>query len=219
MLFADVSGFTALSETLDPEAMQLVMRDTMSLLAECVQAEGGTLEKFIGDALCAIFGAPVAHVDEPERAARACLAMHEAPRRAGRSRPGSPAARRCTSASTPARSSPARSVTARQFGVMGDTINTAARLMGLAGDAETFVSADHRPPPPALVPARGRRPPRGEGQGRAAGRVASSLGALSEAEHDASSGASGRRCVGRDAELDTLAPRWRRAPPTATASW
>ena len=77
VVFADVTGFTALSETLDPEAMQLVMRDTMSLLAECVQAEGGTVEKFIGDALCAIFGAPVAHVDEPERAARACLAMHE----------------------------------------------------------------------------------------------------------------------------------------------
>ena len=112
VLFADVSGFTALSETLDPEAMQLVMRDTMSLLAECVLAEGGTLEKFIGDALCAIFGAPVAHLDEPERAARAALAMHAA--LADRAAAAGPTSRRSTStsASTPARSSPAPSATA-----------------------------------------------------------------------------------------------------------
>jgi class 3 adenylate cyclase len=140
VLFADVSGFTALSETLDPEAMQLVMRDTMSLLAECVQAEGGTLEKFIGDALCALFGAPVAHVDEPERAARAALAMHAALADRAGTRPDLPALTVHVGINTGPVIAGAVG-DGSQFGVMGDTINTAARLMGLAGDAQTFVSA------------------------------------------------------------------------------
>jgi adenylate cyclase len=140
VVFADVTGFTALSETMDPEAMQLVMRDTMSLLADCVQAEGGTLEKFIGDALCAIFGAPVAHVDEPERAARACLAMHRALAERATARPDLPPMTVHAGINTgPVIAGAVGDGT--QFGVMGDTINTAARLMGLAGDGETYVSA------------------------------------------------------------------------------
>jgi class 3 adenylate cyclase/tetratricopeptide (TPR) repeat protein len=140
VVFADVTGFTALSETLDPEAMQLVMRDTMSLLAESVQAEGGTVEKFIGDALCAIFGAPVAHPDEPERAARACLAMHARLAERAASRPDLPPLTVHVGINTgPVIAGAVGDGT--QFGVMGDTINTAARLMGLAGEAQTFVSA------------------------------------------------------------------------------
>jgi class 3 adenylate cyclase len=140
VLFADVSGFTALSETLDPEAMQLVMRDTMSVLAECVQAEGGTLEKFIGDALCAIFGAPVAHPDEPDRAARAAIAMHERLSERAVSRPDLPPLGVHVGINTGPVIAGAVG-DGSQFGVMGDTINTAARLMGLAGDGQTFVSS------------------------------------------------------------------------------
>jgi class 3 adenylate cyclase len=91
ILFADVSGFTALGERLDPEEVQLVMRDTMGGLARCVQAEAGHVEKFIGDAVCAIFGAPMAHEDEPERAVRTALAMHATVADLARRRPDLPA--------------------------------------------------------------------------------------------------------------------------------
>ena len=140
VLFADVSGFTELSETLDPEAMQLVMRDTMSLLAECIVAEGGTLEKFIGDAVCAIFGAPIAHPDEPERAARSALAMHRALEARAGERPDLPPLNVHVGINTGPVIAGAVG-DGSQFGVMGDTINTAARLMGIAKDAQTFVSA------------------------------------------------------------------------------
>jgi class 3 adenylate cyclase len=141
VLFADVSGFTALSEQLDPEAFQLVMRDTMALLASCVTAEGGTVEKFIGDALCALFGAPVAHPDEPERAARAALAMHRALAERAAARPDLPALQVHVGINTGPVIAGAVG-DGSQFGVMGDTINSAARLMGLATDGETFVSAE-----------------------------------------------------------------------------
>jgi adenylate cyclase len=140
VLFADVSGFTALSEALDAEAVQLVMRDTMSLLAECVQAEGGTLEKFIGDAVCAIFGAPVGHPDEPERAARSALAMHAALAERAAGRLDLPALSVHAGINTgPVIAGAVGDGT--QFGVLGDTTNTAARLMDLAADGQTFVSS------------------------------------------------------------------------------
>jgi class 3 adenylate cyclase len=141
VLFADVSGFTELSEQLDPEAFQLVMRDTMGVMAACVAEEGGTLEKFIGDALCALFGAPVAHVDEPERAARAALTMHAALAERAKLRPDLPALEVHVGINT----GPVIAGTVgdgSQFGVMGDTINAAARLMNLAQHGETFVSAE-----------------------------------------------------------------------------
>lgn len=141
VLFADVSGFTALAETLDPEQVQLVMRDVLAGLAGCITRLGGEVEKFIGDAVCAIFGAPVAYPDEPQRAARAAMAMHQvmAERTAGR--PDLPPLAIHAGVNT-------GTVVAggvgdgSQFGVMGDTINVAARLMGLAVDGETFVSAE-----------------------------------------------------------------------------
>src|SRR5436190_11391301 len=70
VLFADVSGFTALSEHLDTEEFQRVMKVAMSAIAAIITRHDGYIEKFIGDAGCAIFGAPIAHDAEPQRAAR-----------------------------------------------------------------------------------------------------------------------------------------------------
>jgi class 3 adenylate cyclase/tetratricopeptide (TPR) repeat protein len=201
VLFADVTGFTELSETLDPEAMQLVMRETMTLLAECILAQGGTLEKFIGDAVCAIFGAPLGHPDEPERAARAALAMHRALEARAAARPDLPPLNVHVGINTGPVIAGAVG-DGSQFGVMGDTINTAARLMGLAKDAQTFVSASTA-----------RRLRRGfhlvdaglhEVKGKAEPlSVASLLGELSEAERgDAPSLRA--PLVGRDDELAAL---------------
>ena len=75
ILFADVTGSTGLGERLDPERLQEVMATYFGAMREEIEAEGGTVEKFIGDAVMAAFGVPVAHEDDPGRALRASLRM------------------------------------------------------------------------------------------------------------------------------------------------
>ncbi|MGH8009889.1 MAG: adenylate/guanylate cyclase domain-containing protein, partial [Candidatus Binatia bacterium] len=75
VLFADVVGFTSLAEKLDPEELRSLMMGCFQTLAEEIRRYEGFIEKFIGDAILAIFGAPVAHEDDPERAVRAALGM------------------------------------------------------------------------------------------------------------------------------------------------
>jgi RNA polymerase subunit RPABC4/transcription elongation factor Spt4 len=77
VLFADLSGFTTLSEQLDPEVMQVLQNELFEELTTAVEEFGGFVDKFIGDALLALFGAPHAHEDDPGRALRAALAMIE----------------------------------------------------------------------------------------------------------------------------------------------
>src|SRR5438876_7058809 len=78
VLFADLVGFTARAEELDPEDVEAILRPYHERLRSELERFGGTVEKFIGDAVMALFGAPVAHEDDPERAVRAALAIREA---------------------------------------------------------------------------------------------------------------------------------------------
>ena len=73
ILFCDVMGSTALGERLDSESLRRVMERYFAVAREVLERHGGTVEKFIGDAVMALFGAPVAHEDDPERAVRAAL--------------------------------------------------------------------------------------------------------------------------------------------------
>ena len=75
VLFADITGSTSLGEALDPEDLQDVLGAYAEAMREEIEAEGGTVEKFIGDAVMAVFGVPVAHEDDPSRALRAALRM------------------------------------------------------------------------------------------------------------------------------------------------
>jgi len=75
ILFADVTGSTTLGEQLDPERLRDVMDTYFDAMREEIDAEGGTVEKFIGDAVMAAFGVPLAHEDDPARALRAGLKM------------------------------------------------------------------------------------------------------------------------------------------------
>jgi class 3 adenylate cyclase/tetratricopeptide (TPR) repeat protein len=75
VLFADVTGSTALGEQLDPEQLRAVMDTYFTAMRTEIEAEGGTVEKFIGDAVMAAFGVPAAHEDDPARALRAGLRM------------------------------------------------------------------------------------------------------------------------------------------------
>jgi class 3 adenylate cyclase len=75
VLFADVTGSTTLGERLDPERMREVMDAFFAAMRAEIEAEGGTVEKYIGDAVMAAFGVPYAHEDDPARALRAALHM------------------------------------------------------------------------------------------------------------------------------------------------
>ncbi len=75
VLFADVTGSTQLGEQLDPEQLRAVMDAYFQAMRSEIEAEGGTVEKFIGDAVMAAFGVPVAHEDDAARALRAGLRM------------------------------------------------------------------------------------------------------------------------------------------------
>jgi adenylate cyclase len=83
VLFADLVGFTARSEQLDPEDVEAILRPYHERLRGELERFGGTVEKFIGDAVMALFGAPVAHEDDPERAVRAALAIRDLGARGG----------------------------------------------------------------------------------------------------------------------------------------
>jgi class 3 adenylate cyclase/tetratricopeptide (TPR) repeat protein len=78
ILFADLVGFTSRAEQLDPEDVRATLSPYYTRLREELEHHGGTVEKFIGDAVMAVFGAPVAHEDDPERAVRAGLAICDA---------------------------------------------------------------------------------------------------------------------------------------------
>ena len=75
VLFSDIRGFTSISETLDPEALVGLLNEFFTPMTRLVLDNGGTLDKYMGDALMAFFGAPVAHPDHAARACRAALAM------------------------------------------------------------------------------------------------------------------------------------------------
>ncbi len=78
IVFADVTGSTRLGERLDPEALRRVMGRYFDAMAEVVERHGGTVEKFIGDAVMAVFGIPRLHEDDPLRAVRAAGEMRQA---------------------------------------------------------------------------------------------------------------------------------------------
>src|SRR5512140_2389591 len=78
VLFCDVTGSTELGERLDPEALRALLARYFDRMKLIVERHGGTVEKFIGDAVMAVFGVPVLHEDDALRALRAAVEMREA---------------------------------------------------------------------------------------------------------------------------------------------
>ena len=141
VLFADFVGFTSLAEDLDPEALQELVSGIFEDLAEQAVLADGTIEKFIGDAIFVIFGAPIAHEDDPQRALRTALAMQkvftEHATRAKKDR-GIELGLRIGIHTGMVVAGAVRSIA--EYGVMGDTVNTAARLQTAAGPGEIYVA-------------------------------------------------------------------------------
>src|SRR5262249_17181059 len=142
VLFADLSGFTTLSERLDPEIMQTLQNELFEELTAAVQEFGGFVDKFVGDALLALFGAPHAHEDDPERALGAALAMLERTARLDarwRGRAGLPLALHLGINTGPVVAGGFGAGSAKSYSVTAHTPNTAQRLQSLAGVGEVLV--------------------------------------------------------------------------------
>jgi adenylate cyclase len=141
VLFADFAGFTELADQMDPEELQVLVSGIFEDLAEEAVRHDGTIEKFIGDAIFVVFGAPVAHEDDPQRALRTALAMqrvfadHAA--RVKKQR-GVEFGLRIGIHTGMVVAGAVRSVA--EYGVMGDTVNIASRLQSSAGPGEIYVT-------------------------------------------------------------------------------
>src|SRR5258707_12570389 len=77
VLFLDLHGFTAMSENMPPDQVTQMMNRCFERLTATVARFGGYVDKYVGDAMMVLFGAPTAHADDPERAVRAALALQE----------------------------------------------------------------------------------------------------------------------------------------------
>lgn len=142
VLFADLSGFTALCERLDPEEVRALQTALLRAMTPAIERYGGLVEKFVGDAVMAIFGAPVAHENDPERGLRAALAMHGqmpalnavwAPRLA------QPLALHIGVNTGPVVTGSLGAGIDAPYAVTGDTVNVASRLQAAAQAGETLV--------------------------------------------------------------------------------
>ena len=77
VLFADIVGSTALGERLRPDEVKEIVGECVTRMSFAVERFGGTVQAYQGDGVCALFGVPAAHADDPERAARAALHIVE----------------------------------------------------------------------------------------------------------------------------------------------
>jgi adenylate cyclase len=75
ILFSDIRGFTSMAESMGPDAIAQLLTEYFSEMVDIIFEHGGTLDKFVGDAIMALWGAPIAHEDDPDRALRAAVAM------------------------------------------------------------------------------------------------------------------------------------------------
>jgi class 3 adenylate cyclase/tetratricopeptide (TPR) repeat protein len=150
VLFCDLVGFTARSERADPEDVRAILRTYHDRLKKEIERLGGTVEKFIGDAVMAVFGAPIAHEDDAERAVRAGLRILEAITELNENGPDLGLSVRIgVNTGEAVVTLGARSERGEAM-VAGDVVNTAARLQGAApqdalvvGEATERVTRDH----------------------------------------------------------------------------
>jgi class 3 adenylate cyclase/predicted ATPase len=131
ILFADVRGFTRLAEILPPEKLVAAINGCFEVLDEAIDHYGGEVDKFLGDAVMATFGAPVAHDDDPRRAVLAALEMQTALSRYNaqlRKQIGCELDMRIGINTGVVLAGPIGSHRKRAYTVMGDAVNVAARL-------------------------------------------------------------------------------------------
>jgi class 3 adenylate cyclase/tetratricopeptide (TPR) repeat protein len=166
VLFCDLVGFTARSDRADPEDVRAILQPFHALARAEIERAGGTLDKFIGDAAMGVFGSPVVHEDDPERAVRAALRILEGVRELNERTSGEPIAVRVGVNTGQAVVALSQGVTEGET-VTGDVVNTASRLeeaapvgsvlVGEATHAATRGAVEYEEVPP--VSAKGKAEP------------------------------------------------------------
>ncbi len=139
VLFADLSGFTELSSALGAEDTHALLNSYFEAVDGVVADYGGSVDKHIGDSVMALFGAPVAHSNDPERAVRASFDIHAAMGSLG-AKLGRDLKAHIGIASGQVVASGTGSAAHREYTVTGDTVNLASRLQDRAGPGETLIS-------------------------------------------------------------------------------
>ncbi len=221
VLFADLRGFTQLTERLDAEEVRELVVDCLDPLCDAVAAWGGFVDKLIGDCVMALFGAPVAYENEPERALRAALDMHDALRdltspvlvKAAAASAYRPEVR-VGIATGPVVTGLFAGGGARNYTAIGDTVNVASRLQGLCetgrilADEATCHQVRHifDFDEPRLLEVKGRKEPV---RARYVRGLATKRGSFRGFEGEEV------RLVGRRRELDHLTALWERTTATA----
>jgi class 3 adenylate cyclase len=143
VLFSDIRGFTAIAEGMGPDAIAQFLSEYFTEMVEVIFEHGGTLDKFIGDAIMALWGAPIAHTDDPDRALRAALGMQRAVARlnerwASQGRPEIGVGIGINHGEVFAGN--IGSHRRLEYTVIGDAVNVAARLCAEASPGEILVS-------------------------------------------------------------------------------
>ncbi|HEV2855521.1 MAG TPA: adenylate/guanylate cyclase domain-containing protein [Thermoanaerobaculia bacterium] len=172
VLFSDIRGFTSISERMSPDEIARLLTDYFTEMVEVVFEYGGTLDKFMGDAMMALWGAPLAHADDPDRAVRAAMAMQRKLSRLNaqwreQGRPSLSIGIGINLGEVFAGN--IGSVRRLEYTVIGDAVNIAARLCSEAAPGEIliaeplFAGLRLRPPASSLtpLPLRGKAQPVG----------------------------------------------------------
>jgi class 3 adenylate cyclase/MoxR-like ATPase len=142
VVFVDLVGFTSRSELLDPEDVRAILNPYHETVRTELESFGGVVEKFVGDAVMAVFGAPTAHGDDPERAVRAALAVREAVTALNAEQPGLELRIRGAVNTGEAVVSLSARPALGEAMVAGDVVNTASRLQQHAPVGEIVVGEE-----------------------------------------------------------------------------
>jgi class 3 adenylate cyclase len=203
VLFADLSGFTALSEKLDPEDVKALAHELAERMGQEVRTFGGTVVSVMGDAIMAVFGAPVTHEDDAERAVRAALAMRDSIQ--AETGPGLPLQLHIGLNTGEVMAGLIGPEERREYTVMGDVTNTAARLQSAAPPGTILVGRDTYLATAHVIDYEQVEPVAAKGKEETvpAWRVLAARGKPAERAP------SGTPLVGRKAEVDLLERLWR----------
>jgi adenylate cyclase len=144
VLFADIVGFTSMSEKMSPAAVSLLLNEYLSRMTEIIFKYEGTLDKYIGDAIMAVFGAPLDMPDHASRAVRTALEMRDRLEEFNAERKEGPVLKiRIGINSGKVVAGEIGSINKKEYTVLGDTVNTASRLESAVARPMTIVIGDN----------------------------------------------------------------------------
>jgi len=140
VMFADISGFTGMSEKMDPEEVISIVNECFGMMGRIVNENGGTIDKFIGDCIMALFGVPTAIEEAPRKAINTAIGIRNWIHRYNQTKGlDNPLGVHIGINTGMVIAGPVGSVEKKEYTVMGDTVNVAARLKDISVTGQIFV--------------------------------------------------------------------------------